>query len=86
MTARTFKHCGCGRSYTLPEWLALASIGRMEDGLGGHIVLRNCTACDSTLSVDEDVEAHEVAGARIDAAAPWVRRLTAVVVEETEVA
>ena len=80
-----FKHCACGATYTAAAWLALDRVGRMADGLGGHLSLRNC-GCGSTLAVDEDVEAQEMAGARIDAAAPWVRRLTAVVVAGTEVA
>lgn len=53
---RAFKACGCGATYTAAAWLALDRVGRMADGLGGHLSLRNC-GCGSTLAVDEDVEA-----------------------------
>lgn len=82
MTAPTFKRCPCGAQYTGSEWLALEYVGRMDDGEGGYLALRNC-ACGSTISVDADDEAHEAAGQRLDAAAPWLRRLTRDVVVGT---
>lgn len=83
MTAPAFKRCGCGASYTGAQWLVLEYVGRMADGEGGHLALRNC-ACGSTISVDAADEAHEAAGARLEAAAPWLRRLTRDVVRETK--
>lgn len=82
MTAPAFKRCGCGRAFTGAEWLALEYVGRMDDCAGGYLALRNCV-CGSTISVDADDEAHEAAGQRLDAAAPWLRRLTRDVVGGT---
>lgn len=85
MTAPAFKRCGCGRAHTYAQWVALEYVGRMADGCGGFLALRNC-ACGSTISVDAADEAHEAAGARLEAAAPWLRRLTRDVYAGTEVA
>ena len=84
MTARLDaddKVCGCGRIHTAAQWAALDIVGTQPDYAGGALDLRNCH-CGSTLSVP--VEHDTAIGRAIDAAAPWVRRLTAVVVRGTE--
>lgn len=49
--------CGCGRSYTRPEWDALPLLGQQHtDEAGIHYLteLRNCE-CDSTLGIERVV-------------------------------
>ncbi len=43
------KRCGCGRLHSEADWDRLQFIGRMDDGEGGVLVLRNC-ACGSTIA------------------------------------
>lgn len=56
----TIKTCGCGRAFTFTAWRDLDGVGRMPDGDGGELDMRNCPApCHSTLAVsvadlDED--------------------------------
>lgn len=85
MTARLDaddKACGCGRVHTPAQWATLDIVGMQPDYAGGALELRNCH-CGSTLSVPVGLD-DDTAGRVIDAAAPWVRRLTAVVVRGTE--
>lgn len=51
----TYKHCACGRLYTLEQWLALSLCGRMHLPPRRTIELRNC-ACGSSLAmpIDDD--------------------------------
>jgi len=44
------KVCPCGARYSPRAWGELALVGRMDDGDGGDLELRNC-ACGSTLAV-----------------------------------
>jgi hypothetical protein len=73
------KPCGCGRTHTAAQWAALEMVGTQPDYAGGALELRNCE-CGSTLSVPVEPDPDTEAGRVIDARAPWVRRLTAVVV------
>ena len=49
-SATLVKHCACGRYYDADGWQRLPLVGRMDDGDGGELELRNCP-CHSTLSV-----------------------------------
>jgi hypothetical protein len=62
----------CGEAYTPQSWAKLPSVGKMDDGAGGVLELRNCP-CRSTLALPllretstirlvEMLEAHEVEG------------------------
>lgn len=53
MTA-PIKTCACGKSYTREEWGALPSLGVMDDGDTGGLLLKNCTGCDSTMALPTD--------------------------------
>lgn len=77
------KPCGCGRTHTAAQWAALEMVGTQPDYAGGALEFRNCE-CGSTLSVPVEPDPDTEAGRVIDARAPWVRRLTAVVVRGTE--
>ena len=50
-----YKHCACGRLYTLEDWLALPLCGRMHLPPQTTIELRNCV-CESSLAmrIDDD--------------------------------
>lgn len=49
------KECACGASWSADAWLALASLGIMDDGVD-RLELRSCT-CGSTIAMlAEDVE------------------------------
>lgn len=87
------KKCACGRSYTLPEWLALrpAAGGAIGDDFAGGILLyRNCH-CGSTMArrpvtlpiqAFTDDEIRDAAGAVSLPA--WLHRLTDDVVVGTD--
>lgn len=45
------KTCPCGRTFTFDQWRELPGCGRMDDGDGGALDLRNCP-CGSTIAVD----------------------------------
>lgn len=42
--------CACGCRYDADGWKCLAYVGRMDDGFGGQLELRNCP-CKSTLAI-----------------------------------
>lgn len=64
LTSRTrtkpIKTCSCGRSFTRAEWNALPLVGRTAAEIEAR-ELRNCTGCNSTLSIDLATEM-DVAG------------------------
>jgi hypothetical protein len=37
-----YVNCGCGLCFSPEEWMKLPLVGRMDDGLGGELELRNC--------------------------------------------
>lgn len=45
-------HCSCGLTHTAEQWNKLAFVGIQDLGLGLSAELRNCTACNSTRSVE----------------------------------
>jgi CheY-like chemotaxis protein len=48
--ATVYKRCGCGRWYTIDQWLALPLCGRMHLPKAATMELRNC-ACGSSLAM-----------------------------------
>jgi hypothetical protein len=56
--APPIKQCGCGAVHTAVEWSYLPFVGKQDDGAGGILELRNCTApsrngepCLSTIAI-----------------------------------
>lgn len=45
------KRCLCGASYDENAWKGLRLVGRMDDGDGGELELRDCR-CHSTLAIE----------------------------------
>jgi len=44
------KHCACGRYFDEEGWRRLPLVGKMDDGEGGELEIRNCR-CGSSISV-----------------------------------
>jgi hypothetical protein len=52
IAAEHVKSCGCGRHYNREQWSKLEYVGLQSDGDDGHVEMRNCSGCDSTLGID----------------------------------
>lgn len=89
MSRTVLKECGCGRQYSRETWDQLHLVGRMPDGEGGELELRDCV-CKSTIAVDVvelrplrivTARDREVGARRaaeyLDSIRPWWRRLLA---------
>jgi hypothetical protein len=44
------KRCACGVGFSAADWQRLPLVGRMDDGEGGELELRNCP-CRSSISM-----------------------------------
>ena len=55
MMVGAVKHCACGRYFDADGWQQLPLVGKMDDGEGGELEIRNCR-CGSSISVPVERE------------------------------